>query len=241
MWERALRRSGLPVAWSEGFSPRPLLSFGLALPTGDESLAEYLDVRLSLTVADGPDPPGGPPETWPARTWTWPACRAAVPAAARRDRCPGRRGGAHWLRFPTTGGNILLLGTGGARVGPRGTGDASRELPSGTERPSSGAAARAGRCEDDLRPAVRVLMPTGTVRRDASLSGTGVRAARRAGDPAPGDSPRRISTGARSRRHAGPGVQDAAMDRARRRPVGAAAVGWRGTGWRCSARPERAS
>jgi radical SAM-linked protein len=46
MWERALRRSGLPVAWSEGFSPRPLLSFGLALPTGAESLGEYLDVRL---------------------------------------------------------------------------------------------------------------------------------------------------------------------------------------------------
>jgi radical SAM-linked protein len=46
MWERALRRSGLPVAWSEGFSPRPLVSFGLALPTGAESLAEYLDVVL---------------------------------------------------------------------------------------------------------------------------------------------------------------------------------------------------
>ena len=30
-----------------GFSPRPLLSFGLALPTGCESLAEYLDVRLT--------------------------------------------------------------------------------------------------------------------------------------------------------------------------------------------------
>src|SRR5580658_2605051 len=46
MWERALRRSGLPVAFSQGFSPHPLLSFGLALPTGCESLGEYLDVRL---------------------------------------------------------------------------------------------------------------------------------------------------------------------------------------------------
>jgi radical SAM-linked protein len=52
MWERALRRSRLPVAWSQGFSPRPLLSFGLALPTGCESLAEYVDVTL-----DGPPPP----------------------------------------------------------------------------------------------------------------------------------------------------------------------------------------
>ena len=45
--ERALRRSGLAVAASQGFNPRPLLSFGLALPTGAESLAEYLDVALS--------------------------------------------------------------------------------------------------------------------------------------------------------------------------------------------------
>lgn len=47
MWERALRRADLPVAYSEGFSPRPKLSFGLALSTGHESLAEYLDVEFS--------------------------------------------------------------------------------------------------------------------------------------------------------------------------------------------------
>ncbi|HUE08283.1 MAG TPA: TIGR03936 family radical SAM-associated protein [Acidimicrobiales bacterium] len=46
MWERALRRSGLPVAYSQGFVPHPLVSFGLALPTGCESDGEYLDVRL---------------------------------------------------------------------------------------------------------------------------------------------------------------------------------------------------
>jgi radical SAM-linked protein len=53
MWERALRRARLPVAYTEGFSPRPKLSFGLALPTGCESRAEYLDVALSQPV--GPD------------------------------------------------------------------------------------------------------------------------------------------------------------------------------------------
>ena len=46
IWERALRRAELPVAYSEGFSPRPKLSFGLALSTGHESVAEYLDVEL---------------------------------------------------------------------------------------------------------------------------------------------------------------------------------------------------
>ncbi len=46
IWERALRRASLPVAYSQGFSPRPKLSFGLALSTGYESDAEYLDVDL---------------------------------------------------------------------------------------------------------------------------------------------------------------------------------------------------
>jgi radical SAM-linked protein len=62
MWERALRRADLPVAYTEGFSPRPKLSFGLALSTGHESLGEYLDVDLrpeiagSIAVDDLPEP-----------------------------------------------------------------------------------------------------------------------------------------------------------------------------------------
>jgi radical SAM-linked protein len=55
MWERALRRSRLPVAYSQGFAPHPLLSFGLALPTGCESRGEYLDLRLG-PAADGEVP-----------------------------------------------------------------------------------------------------------------------------------------------------------------------------------------
>lgn len=45
-WERALRRAELPVAITEGFSPRPKMHFGLALSTGHESLGEYLDIDL---------------------------------------------------------------------------------------------------------------------------------------------------------------------------------------------------
>jgi radical SAM-linked protein len=55
IWERALRRSGLPVAYSEGFNPRPRLSFGLALSTGHESIAEYLDVELDDDRAEAVD------------------------------------------------------------------------------------------------------------------------------------------------------------------------------------------
>ncbi|MDE7371490.1 MAG: TIGR03960 family B12-binding radical SAM protein, partial [Desulfovibrio sp.] len=39
--ERALRRAGLPLAFSRGFHPLPLLSFGRALPVGVESEAEW--------------------------------------------------------------------------------------------------------------------------------------------------------------------------------------------------------
>jgi radical SAM-linked protein len=59
MWERAFRRASVPVALSEGFSPRPKVSFGLALSTGHESLGEYLDVELApgttLDLAELPD------------------------------------------------------------------------------------------------------------------------------------------------------------------------------------------
>jgi hypothetical protein len=46
LWERALRKAGLPTAHSAGYTPRPKISFGLALPTGAESIAEYVDVEL---------------------------------------------------------------------------------------------------------------------------------------------------------------------------------------------------
>ncbi|MBX3285987.1 MAG: TIGR03936 family radical SAM-associated protein, partial [Actinobacteria bacterium] len=46
VWERTIRRVGLPIAYSQGFSPHPKVHFGLALSTGHESLAEYLDLDL---------------------------------------------------------------------------------------------------------------------------------------------------------------------------------------------------
>ena len=52
IWERALRRAGLPIAYTEGYSLRPKLSFGLALSTGYESHGEYLDVALRDAPGD---------------------------------------------------------------------------------------------------------------------------------------------------------------------------------------------
>ena len=50
VWERAIRRAHLPIAYSEGFSPRPKLHFGLALSVGHESVDEYLDIDLREPV-----------------------------------------------------------------------------------------------------------------------------------------------------------------------------------------------
>jgi len=55
IWERALRRAAVPVAYTEGFSPHPKLSFGLALSTGHESLGEYLDVDIAAAAAANVD------------------------------------------------------------------------------------------------------------------------------------------------------------------------------------------
>jgi radical SAM-linked protein len=52
IWERGLRRARVPVAYSEGFSPRPRISFGLALPTGYASDGEYLDITVSHPIDD---------------------------------------------------------------------------------------------------------------------------------------------------------------------------------------------
>ena len=84
MWERALRRAGLPVAYTQGFSPRPQLSFGLALPTGCESVAEYLDVslRTELDPRDVAERAGG--SSPPVSRWSAPPNRDRAPVRCRK-------------------------------------------------------------------------------------------------------------------------------------------------------------
>ncbi|MEG0874172.1 MAG: TIGR03936 family radical SAM-associated protein [Clostridiales bacterium] len=52
MWQRALLRSKLPIAWSQGFNPRPKLSLGPAKGVGIEGFGEYLDMEFT-TALDG--------------------------------------------------------------------------------------------------------------------------------------------------------------------------------------------
>ncbi|MGH8775781.1 MAG: TIGR03936 family radical SAM-associated protein [Jiangellaceae bacterium] len=46
-FERALRRAGVPIAYSQGFTPHPKVSYAGAAPTGAASEAEYLEIAVT--------------------------------------------------------------------------------------------------------------------------------------------------------------------------------------------------
>lgn len=47
VFERALRRAGMPMAYSQGFNPHPKISWVGAAPTGTASEAEYVEIALA--------------------------------------------------------------------------------------------------------------------------------------------------------------------------------------------------
>ena len=48
-WERTIRRTGLPLGYSQGFNPRPKLQLASALPLGFTSDSEVLDAWFAET------------------------------------------------------------------------------------------------------------------------------------------------------------------------------------------------
>jgi len=50
-FERGVRRAGLPIAYSAGFTPHPKISYAGGAPTGVESEAEYLSLTLTSRQA----------------------------------------------------------------------------------------------------------------------------------------------------------------------------------------------
>jgi radical SAM-linked protein len=49
-WERAFRRAALPLAYSQGFNPRPRFQIAAALPVGVMGRAELLDLWLDVEL-----------------------------------------------------------------------------------------------------------------------------------------------------------------------------------------------
>jgi radical SAM-linked protein len=51
VFERGVRRAGLPIAYSAGFNPHPKISYAGGVPTGVASEAEYLSLALTSRQA----------------------------------------------------------------------------------------------------------------------------------------------------------------------------------------------
>ncbi len=54
VWERALRRADLPIAYSEGFHPHAKVSFPDALPVGVASTGDYAELTFAAPIDPGP-------------------------------------------------------------------------------------------------------------------------------------------------------------------------------------------
>ena len=54
VWERALRRAEVPIAYSEGYTPHAKVSFPDALPVGYASTGEYAELTFATPIDPGP-------------------------------------------------------------------------------------------------------------------------------------------------------------------------------------------
>jgi len=50
VFQQAIRRSALPIAYSQGFNPHQIISFALPLPLGMVSINDYADITLTAQV-----------------------------------------------------------------------------------------------------------------------------------------------------------------------------------------------
>lgn len=55
LFGRALRRAKIPIAFSQGFNPHPIISFANAMSVGMTSDCEYVDIGLDLEQVDEGD------------------------------------------------------------------------------------------------------------------------------------------------------------------------------------------
>ena len=200
-FERAFRIAELPLSFTLGFSPRPKVSFGLALSVGHESDAEYLDVELSEPI----DLDGLPERL----TAALPEGIVVTGVAALADRAPALQEAVTAVEWQLEVTAPDGRGAGTARGGaPRGRRDGSTVLA----RDPNAQGPRGGRGH-----------PTGVPADRRARSFRARRAPRGRGVDATGERPgRRDSRCARRGARGASGPADRAMDRARWRAAGAA-------------------
>lgn len=138
-FERAFRILQLPLAFTEGFAPRPRVSFGLALSVGYESEAEYLDVALAEPIRLD--------RTGSELSGALPAGIDVTGVGVLNDRAPA-------LQEAVTSARYRVTVAGGA-----GTEDLAETVTAALDRPDLPAVrVRKGReITEDVKPAVRHL------------------------------------------------------------------------------------
>jgi hypothetical protein len=95
VFSRALRRSGLPLVFTQGFSPHPRVSYGPSLGVGVAGRREYLDVELDVrpdAAPGAPDAAPGAPGAYPGVGGAWLSVPDTHRAPAPAGRGPERRG-----------------------------------------------------------------------------------------------------------------------------------------------------
>jgi radical SAM-linked protein len=138
-FERAFRVAAWPLAFTEGFSPHPKVSFGLALSTGYEGDTEYLDVELAVDDPGDDELSAGLGELAPSL----PEGLAVWGAAVLAPRTPSLQEAVIAVEY--------LVDVEG--VGAGSLGDACEQVLAATT--LIGVRRRKGReVEDDLRPAI---------------------------------------------------------------------------------------
>jgi radical SAM-linked protein len=172
-FERAFRTERLPLAFSEGFSPHPKVSFGLALSVGHESVAEYLDLQLTEPVDL---------DELPSRlSAALPAGIDVTGAAAIADRSPSLQ------ESVTAVGWVVTVGSGdGGRVTPDALASVVADALARSALPT--ARVRKGReVVEDVRPAVRAATVLGVDDLDAEAARLALECATRPVSPKPAE------------------------------------------------------
>ncbi len=137
-FERAVRRAGVPVAHSHGFSPHPRLSWVGAAPTGTASEAEYLEIGLTRPV--------DPAELVSALDAALPDGIDVLEASvAEGGALADRIDASRWLvELPGVAPGPAALGAGRAAGGDVGGGRADRPVRPAHDRCAGGAGGRRG-------------------------------------------------------------------------------------------------
>lgn len=94
LWERAVRRAELPLAYSQGFHPQPKMNMAAALPLGFSSRCEMLDMRLEHEI---------PLDDLPARlNKTLPSGLQVVDVEQVDERAPALQTQVAWAEYEVT-------------------------------------------------------------------------------------------------------------------------------------------